>query len=223
MTVVVGGLLSVALTVFAVMQINGHERPLGWLLVVASTAMGVRPLRLARLDAVVTPIHFFVLVALIEFGPWLALAAAAGGVTGAALIPARPMRSIQYAVNLLAMALSTSAALVAAQLAAGPLPPSRELLLRFVLVATLAFALINSLVVAAAIARSRRRSFLATWWLALRSDIWSHPVGVLLTVGVLVFLDAFSLILLSTVISTSWAAIRVLRRRRSDLAIGALD
>lgn len=209
--VVCGVLATIALTVYSVMQVNGHERPLAWLLIVASTAMGVRPLRLPKLGAAVTPIHFFILVSLIEFGPLLALAAAAGGVTGAALMPERPMRGVQYVVNLGAMALSTGAALWVAQAVAGPIPPPKEMLLRFIAVATVAFALVNSAIVAFAISKANSLPFRATWWRALRSDAWSQPAGVLLTVGVLMYFDAFALIVLSAVVSTAWAGLRLLR------------
>lgn len=211
-SVIVGGLISVALTVFAVVQVSGPTQPLAWMLVVAATAMGVRPLRVPGSHVAVTPIHFFVLIALIEFHPWVALAAGAGGVTGAALMPARPMRSIQYVVNQLAIAAAT----MASALVVGPDWPSIAL-------AAALFALVNSTIVAAAIALNGKRSIVAVWWRAIRSDFWSRPLGFVVTAGILVWLDAFSLIVLSTVVSTAWAGWRILRRRREFSTVDALD
>ena len=210
--VIVGGLISVALTVFAVVQVSGPTQPLAWMLVVAATAMGVRPARVPGSHVAVTPIHFFILIGLIEFGPWVALAAGAGGVTGAALMPSHPMRSIQYVVNQFAIAAAT----MAAALVIGPEWPAIAL-------AAALFAIVNSTIVAAAITLSRKRSIGVVWWRAIRTDLWSRPLGFLLTAGILVWLDAFSLIVLSTVVSTAWAGWRILRRRRDLSTVDALD
>jgi hypothetical protein len=159
-TVVVAGVLALALLRGTAV----HEDP--WtplLLIVLAVVTGARPVRISSLKTSLTATDPLILCALAILGPVAAAAVGLAGAAAAQVGKSRRTRGVKIVFNLGAIALSTAAG-AGAFLALGGTPGDAVLTLIWPLAgATAAYFVLNTVLVAGAIALEKRQPVFATW------------------------------------------------------------
>jgi len=156
------------------------------LLVALAAVAGAHPVRISALRCELTATHPAIFCALAALGPSAAILAAAAGVVGAAVARRGKGPGLRLAYNLAAVSLATAAAAWTFHVfGARPGAPLRTILGPLAVAATTYF-LVNSGLVAAAIALETRRSLATSWASSLSWTVPSHFTG--LTVAALLLL-----------------------------------
>jgi hypothetical protein len=157
----------IAAGVLALAFLRGHSVPGDpWtplLLIVLAVVTGARPVRISSLKTSLTATDPLILCSLAILGPLGAVAVGLSGATAAQVGKARATPGIKIAFNLGAIATSTAAG-AGAFLALGGVPGDPVLTLLWPLAgATAAYFVLNTVLVAGAIALEKRQSVFATW------------------------------------------------------------
>jgi hypothetical protein len=133
------------------------------LLIVLAVVTGAHRVRISSLKTSLTATDPLILCALAILGPLAAVAVGVCGAAAAQVGKARATRGIKFAFNLGAVATSTAAG-AGAFLALGGVPGNPVLTLLWPLAgATAAYFVLNTALVAGAIAMEKRQSVLSTW------------------------------------------------------------
>jgi len=156
------------------------------LLVALAAVAGAHPVRISSLRCELTATHPAIFCALAALGPSAAILAAVAGVLGAAVARRGKGSVLRLAYNLAAVSLATASAAWTFHVLGGrPGDPLSAILGPLAAAATVYF-LVNSGLVAAAIALEMQRSFQASWVSSLSWTVPSYFTG--LTVAALLLL-----------------------------------
>jgi hypothetical protein len=181
--------------------------------------MGARPIRIAALKSEFVATHPFVLCSLGSFGPLAAALADVAGVVGAAVARSTFPRPMRLAFNLGAVILATAASW-GAFLTLGGLPGSGVVELLLPLAgAALAYFLVNTGLVALAVALEKRRALISTWRESFGWTTASHLTGLTLAVLLLVVLERLGPWALALGVPPCWllaTTYRIYRARLED-------
>ena len=159
-------------------------------LVVLAGLAGAVPVRLPGRHIDMAPIDTFILVGLVALGPLAAALTCIAGVVGAAMGSRRRPAALRFVFNLGAMVLSVAAASWAFVSMSGNLAESIVAVIGPLAVATGVYSLVNTGLLAAAIALEKRRAFLVTWKRSLLCMAWSYLASFSAAVAVLAMFDA---------------------------------
>jgi hypothetical protein len=178
-----------AMAALATMPVDDLRDRLGTLLplVALSVTAGAFRVRLPSLRLEMAPIHPCILVGLAALGPTAAALIGLAGVVGGLF--GRAPAAIRFVFNLGNVALSTAAASWVFLALGGRPTHSLEALMLPLSAATAAYFVVNTGLVAGAVALEKRQALFSTWKRSFLWSAWTYPAGLSLAVAVVALLD----------------------------------